>query len=886
MTLQLSILLLCDGICLLLGILSYMNGDRDKGNRYFAFMTLSIAIWTAVTFFEEENIPFNLKPLLIKIDYASGFLITYFYLIFTSLFSGNYKTISRNWWAVIHAFAILIVTACFTNLFVAGLKQVNELTFRTEDGKLYIVYGIALALNLLFGTYFLIKNFKLATIELKTQIKYIVTGLAVSASIAIITNLIIPQFFEVSSIIPRIGVYAIILFLVTTTVIVTKHGLFNVKVFTTEIFISILLALLLLRAMTSNNIQDIIFNSLLIAAAGVFSYLLVKSVQGEIGKREMIEKLATEKTKILEEVEDRNKNLAGLQKIADIVLNELEMKPMTQSILNQIPQQIEGCIGAILSMKEGNNLVGYGMSDFPFSKEVYHLIGGGLDRFSMPIDMNSGLINAAFNSKKPTESDSLADFVSPPLPKSVAFTIQKLIRAQYIYAMPLHSEAEDVGVLVFVFSDPKEKVEAREIDMLEAISNEMNLAIQRVLAYKKLKEANEYLVQVDKMKDEFLSMASHELNTPLAAIEGYLSMILDENIGKIDEKSRTFLDRAYASSKRLAGLILDLLNVSRIEQGRLQMKFEQVNMADLAQDVIHELQVRADGKKVYLKLEADASKIPPTFCDQQRIREVITNLAGNAIKFTEQGGVTICVTATNQTITVQVKDTGRGISREDQAKLFKKFSQVNREKDQQQGTGLGLYISKNYVELHKGKIWIESEVGKGTVFTFELPIMTEVPKEIEGAKIVNNEDNTATFSGQTMPQAQAGTTTEQLKSSTETSTSVTTAIPASVSTQTQAPATVAPQPPSEPQVFVPTPSIPTPQVPIQPTPVPQVTQTTPLPPTPFVSAQPIVPNPEVPFPTTLSTTPPPVAPVEPVPTQPQPPPVAQPQVASVTKNPE
>jgi signal transduction histidine kinase len=330
------------------------------------------------------------------------------------------------------------------------------------------------------------------------------------------------------------------------------------------------------------------------------------------------------------------------------------------------------------------------------------------------------------------ESSNLADFVSPPLPKTMAVMLQKLIGAKYCLALPLYVGKENLGVMLFVFKVPKDQLNSKDLEMAQAIANDTTLAIERSQAFQKLKDANEYLSQLDKMKDEFISVASHELNTPLAAIEGYLSMILDEGMGKIDDKSRMYLGRAYDSSKRLAELILDLLNTSRIEQGRLKMKYSEVNLAELIQSVIHELQIKADGKKIYLKMEAP-KVVPVLWCDPDRIREVIVNLTGNAIKFTEKGGVTIKIEQPDHTLRVSVIDTGRGIDKADQNKLFQKFSQVKREIDEHQGTGLGLYISKSFVDLHKGRLWVESEAGKGAAFIFELPIIDKPPKEVPGA---------------------------------------------------------------------------------------------------------------------------------------------------------
>jgi len=262
---------------------------------------------------------------------------------------------------------------------------------------------------------------------------------------------------------------------------------------------------------------------------------------------------------------------------------------------------------------------------------------------------------------------------------------------------------------------------------------------------KEVAEANEALKKLDKAKDEFISVASHELNTPLAAIEGYLSMILDEHMAKVDAKATQFLTRAYQSSKRLAALIMDLLNVSRIEQGRIHLQYVETNICDLVDEVVGELKIKADEKKIGIEFACPKDKPPKTWMDGARIHEVITNLTGNAIKFTDKGKVTLTVTADDKNVRVAVKDSGIGIDKEDVEKLFHKFSQVDRMENEHQGTGLGLYISKSYVDMHNGKIWAESEgEGKGTTMLFELPILDKKPldeHEGEGSVIRSAPDD-------------------------------------------------------------------------------------------------------------------------------------------------
>jgi len=228
--------------------------------------------------------------------------------------------------------------------------------------------------------------------------------------------------------------------------------------------------------------------------------------------------------------------------------------------------------------------------------------------------------------------------------------------------------------------------------------------------------------EMERMKYEFVSIATHELATPVAAISGHLSMVLDEKMGRVDKKAKKLLTNAYEGSKRLAKLVKDLLNVSKIEEGKMAMDIKPIDICDLIESIVLELEPLARNAKLYLKFQK-TKKIPKVMADSERIREVLVNLINNAFKFTEKGGVTIDCEVGKEYVTISVSDTGIGIDKEHIPYLFQKFHQVDTSATRRaQGTGLGLYISKSIVELHGGKIWVESKVGKGSKFSFTLPI--------------------------------------------------------------------------------------------------------------------------------------------------------------------
>jgi two-component system, OmpR family, sensor histidine kinase VicK len=233
-----------------------------------------------------------------------------------------------------------------------------------------------------------------------------------------------------------------------------------------------------------------------------------------------------------------------------------------------------------------------------------------------------------------------------------------------------------------------------------------------------------------RQRDEFISTASHEMRTPVAAIDGYLSLALNQKVAQIDEKARFYLQKAQESTSHLGKLFQDLLTTTKLEDGRIQSRPEVVELNKIIQEVLDELRFKAESKKISLSLSSgltsvDAKVVKPlyyVYVDGGQLREVISNLIDNAIKFTPEGSVTITIAANDYSVTLGVHDTGLGIAPEDQPHLFQKFYRVDSSKTRTiGGTGLGLYISRTIIELFNGRIWVESKLNEGSHFYISLP---------------------------------------------------------------------------------------------------------------------------------------------------------------------
>jgi len=234
-----------------------------------------------------------------------------------------------------------------------------------------------------------------------------------------------------------------------------------------------------------------------------------------------------------------------------------------------------------------------------------------------------------------------------------------------------------------------------------------------------------YLLELDRMKGDFIAMVSHELRSPISAIVQNINLILDGLVGETTEKQRHLLSRAKERSKGLLDLIADLLEISKIEAGVTMQCKEPLRVEEVVRTVAELMEAEAQAKGVSLTSRVDAH-LPPVLGDKDNLEGVFTNLVGNAIKYTPKGGkIQITVSPDGDYVKTMVQDTGIGISKEDLARIFDKFSRVKSEKTRGiVGTGLGLSIVKNIVEAHLGSISVESEEGKGTTCTVLLPRKT------------------------------------------------------------------------------------------------------------------------------------------------------------------
>lgn len=300
--------------------------------------------------------------------------------------------------------------------------------------------------------------------------------------------------------------------------------------------------------------------------------------------------------------------------------------------------------------------------------------------------------------------------------QALVFASAALIASTLLVKDPLYSEIIIAATLalIIVLGYFLSRSVKREIEQKERIQR---LAVD-------LERANEKLKELDQMKSEFLSLATHQIRSPLTAIKGYSSMLVEGDFGELPEKARESAETIMKSCQHLINIVEDFLNISRIEQGRMIYEKSNFDIAELVKEVVNEIKPNVEDNGLALNL-----KIPENFsekinADKGKIGQIVGNLIDNAIKYTLKGSVTVSLSKDGDMAKIEIKDTGVGIDSKEMSKLFAKFSRTkDANKVNTKGTGLGLYIAKKMAEAHGGDIKVSSEgSGKGSTFTIELPI--------------------------------------------------------------------------------------------------------------------------------------------------------------------
>lgn len=705
-----------------LGVFVFLKNPKSKTNQTFALFCLSVFVWAGAYIFWPLTQTKSDALLSFQVLHIGSIFISITYFHFVIAWLGLYKR-KKKILILGYLLAFFFLCFVFTPFFIKDMTQKFSMRYWAEPGILYHFYLIMFFGFAIYSWYLLIKYYRKFTGIKKQQIKYILIGIIIgyiggSTNYFLWYDINIPPYGNILGIAwVLFSAYAIIKYrLMNLRIILGKTAVYVFSFVTT---IGVTLSLMFLNNQLPTPVSPYIAYSLILVVSILLFQFLFRFYEHLASKyfyytfysyQQVIKNLSQRLTKFLR-----------LDKLTLLI---------TETLMDTMKLDKAGIL---LKDREGGRY------------KIQKIIGFREEN-GISLVRDNFLTNYLQKTQKPLIYEEIDLTIRNTQNKKEKQRFKKLKKdmkkIEAALCLPLLREDKIMGIVVLGNKLSGEPYSKEDIELLTGLSTQASIALENAQLYnqvqdlsenlqekvdeqtKELKQAFEKLKRLDEAKSEFISIASHQLRTPLTAIKGYLSMILEGRYGKLNKKMREKMKRVYKSGERLVNLVNTLLDISRIETGRIKLEEEKVQIEGLIEGIIDELKIQVDNKDLYLKFKKPKKKIPKIRIDKQRIREAILNIIDNGIRYTKKGGVTIKIKRLKEKLRVEVKDTGIGMTKKELNTVFIRF--IRGETGPRlytEGVGLGLYITKRLIELHQGKIWAESEgKGKGSTFYIELPI--------------------------------------------------------------------------------------------------------------------------------------------------------------------
>ena len=460
---------------------------------------------------------------------------------------------------------------------------------------------------------------------------------------------------------------------------------------------------------------------------------MAHALKGNIGEKERLlaqlqnlnrtleDRIARRTAQLQERTEALERSLEEVKAMGEVsraVSSSLDLREVLNTILGH---------AATLSSSDGCGMVEIDLVRRSFTVVAAHNLSSEFVEMleSRSFDLSVGDLRAAAQERQPVHI--------PDLELDQGFPLREImLRAGFraLLAIPMRSE-DRFRALVLVRKEPG-GFDDRTTDLLSTLASQSQVAIEHARLFQELDEKGRQLEAASRHKSEFLANMSHELRTPLNAIIGFSEVLVEKLFGELNTKQDEYLRDIHGSGHHLLSLINDILDLSKIEAGRVELELDTFELSVALENALTLVKERASHRELSLSMQVDPA-IGEFQGDERKIKQILVNLLSNAVKFTPAGGsVTVCVAADADAVTISVTDTGIGIAPEHRDVIFQEFTQVGSDyTHKREGTGLGLALSRRYVELHGGHIWVESELGRGSTFTFTLPLRAEGDEESE-----------------------------------------------------------------------------------------------------------------------------------------------------------
>jgi signal transduction histidine kinase len=425
--------------------------------------------------------------------------------------------------------------------------------------------------------------------------------------------------------------------------------------------------------------------------------------------------IAIENTRLFEEVQARNRDLTALGEVGRAVSSTLNLKVVLKTIVERAVELSGTDAGSIYYYDQERDTLQLGETSIGVGEEV-------IARFRMNFSAKGTGVGEAIATRQPLQIGELAERPSNPLRDAA---IDAGLHAALV--IPLFGTEGALGALTLQRRQPGEFTPA-VVSLMQSFADQSAIALENARLFDEIAQKSRELEIASQHKSQFVANMSHELRTPLAAILGYAELMQEGFYEPQGPKSSDALSRIRSNGKHLLGLINTVLDIAKIESGQFNLSLGEYAIGNVVETVRAATESLAETKKLALKTEV-AKSLPIGFGDEQRLTQVLLNLVGNAIKFTDAGEVRITARAENGHFAISIADTGPGIPADQLTRVFEQFHQVDSSNTKKKGgTGLGLAIAKQIVEMHGGRVWVESALGKGATFHMQLPIRAEYRK--------------------------------------------------------------------------------------------------------------------------------------------------------------
>jgi len=694
-----------------LGILVYSKNRRNQMNQTFALFCLSVAVW---------SYPYTMWPLVktsqetllwFQLLHIGASFASITYLHFVAVWLGIYEKIKKII-LIGYGFGFFFASLTFSKLFISGIVPKYSMRFWAEPGPLYHFYLIYFFGYAIYSSYLLIINYKNTIGAKRSQAKFILIGIALSF-IGGSTNY--PLWYNINF--PPYGNILASSYVILSAYAIIAHRLMDIKLVMRRYLVFLAsLSVVLVLATSMKYIFDSWFYNFsswgdpLILVAALFIFPPIKDRFYHIANKYFFSSLY-DSSEVIATLSEKLRSTLEAEKIYGYIFDTLSSAFHAKAI--GILTYSEKTKKYIINYNNGFNTGG--QQEFDEDKKLNEIY----------IKRNRTIIT----------DDIKTQFKNNK-------TLGILLKLGVEILTPLNVKDKTIGLIALGAKESGDMYNEEDLKVLEVVGAQTAIALENALLYKEtknfsvkmekevekatrdLRKANVQLKKLDAAKSEFISIASHQLRTPLTVIKGYISMMLEGNFGALTKPETESLEKVFLSNERLIQLVENLLNVSRIESGRLQFDFKQIDLNNMVASVVEELSGNAKKKNLILQYKPPAEPLPKFKLDEEKIRQVVMNLIDNGLKYTKQGSITIKLELVNNKVKFSVADSGMGIRPEDMGNLFKKFSRgTGTSLIHTEGTGLGLYVARMMVEAHHGKIWAESDgEGKGSRFCFELPI--------------------------------------------------------------------------------------------------------------------------------------------------------------------